>query len=134
MTTTTLRRTAAGLLVVTALVHANLYAREDYRAIPTVGWLFLLTVVTAVAAGAALVVRPAWWVDLGAALFSLGVLGAYLLTLWLPDGLFLFKEPGVSYSGLVAIVAEAGAALVLAVVCLRDRQAHRRVGGRPAPA
>jgi hypothetical protein len=128
---TRLRIVAAILLVAVGLVHLNLYLREHYREIPTIGWLFLLTVISAVVLAFVVVKRPRWWTDLSAVIFALGVMGSYLLTLWLPEGLFQFKEPGVSYSGVIALVAEAGIAVVLAGALFRDRQEIRpRVGLR----
>ncbi|MHB8328517.1 MAG: hypothetical protein ACYDD6_02615 [Acidimicrobiales bacterium] len=115
------RAIAAALLVVIALVHLNLYAREHYREIPTVGWLFLLTVVSAVALAVGLLVRPGWLVEMSAVLFAAGVVGGYLLTLFLPHGLFEFKEPGVSWSGGLSLAAEVGTMLVLAVSMWRRR-------------
>ena len=95
------------LLLVVAAVHLNLYAGEDYDRIPIVGWLFLLTAVSGVLLGAALLfLRPRRESEALAGLFALGVLGGYVLTLVLPDGLFSFKEPGVSYSGFISIAAE----------------------------
>jgi hypothetical protein len=125
--TTVLRRTGALLVVVVALVHLNLYVREHYEQIPTVGGLFLLTVVSGAVLAVAMLARPGWLVDLSGILFAFGVLGGYLLTLWLPKGLFQFKEPGISYSGVLSIVAELGTAAVLAVALWRDRQAFRPV-------
>jgi hypothetical protein len=125
------RVVGAVLLVVIALVHLNLYLREYYRQIPTVGWLFLLTVISAVALAAALFVRPGPVTALAASGFALSVLGGYLLTLWLPNGLFQFKEPGVSYSGVISIVAEVATAVVLAGSVLRHQ--HHTPSLRSAP-
>jgi hypothetical protein len=95
----------AGLLVVGA-VHLDLYAAEGYRRIPTIGWLFLLTVITSFGLAAANALSSHVLGRLASAAFVLSVLGGYLLTLLLPAGLFSFKEPGVSYSGAVSIAAE----------------------------
>ncbi len=110
--------TVVGLIVV-AVVHLNLYLGEGYRHIPTIGWLFLLTVISALglAAATALSSRPLWALAAGA--LALGVLGGYVLTLALPMGLFSFREPGISYSGAISIAAEllvlvAGSASALA--------------------
>jgi hypothetical protein len=99
----------AGLLT-TAAIHLNLYAGEDYDRIPTSGWLFLLTVITAFVLAVAVSLIPHPVVGLAVTGFSLGVLGGYVLSLLLPNGIFLFMEPGVSYSGAFAIVAEVVAA------------------------
>ncbi len=116
-----LRATAGIFLIATAIVHLNLYEGEHYRYIPTVGWLFLLTAISAVLIAIGLMIRPGLLMAASGILFSLGVLGGYLLTLYLPGGLFHFKEPGVSYSGFVAIVAETGTAVVLSIAILRER-------------
>lgn len=122
------RGATALLLLVIAAVHLNLYAREYYNRIPTVGWLFLLTVISAVALAAGVVVRPGWLTNVSAGLFALGVLGGYLLTLYLPQGLFGFKEPGISYSGAISIGAEiAVAAISLRFVAHQRQQRQRNV-------
>src|SRR5580658_3104720 len=125
------RWTAAALLVVTGLVHLNLYAREQYHDIPTVGWLFLLTVISAAVLAASLIAVPGRLVDVSAVLFSLGVLAGYFLTLGLPHGLCGFKEPGVSYSGAVSIAAEVGVVVTLSFSLWRVSRAAAMVS-RPA--
>ncbi len=110
------RLAAMSSLLVIAAVHLNLYFREEYKEIPTVGWLFLLTGISCVLLAVAVLVRPWWLIEASAALFSLGVLGGYLLTLLLPEGLFSFKEPSVSYSGAVSIAAEAAVVLLSALM------------------
>ena len=47
-----LRLAGAGLLAATAAIHLDLYL-TGYRSIPTIGWLFLLQVITAFALAAA---------------------------------------------------------------------------------
>lgn len=103
-----------------AAVHAYLYGPDAYRAIPTVGPLFMLTVVTSgvLAVVVALARRPV--VDLLAAVFAVSVLAAYCLTLLLPQGLFLFEEPYVSKAGAVAIAAEVLVALSLVMAARRS--------------
>jgi hypothetical protein len=103
-------------LVVVAVVHLNLYLGEGYRHIPTIGWLFLLTVVSAFGLALATAVSSRPVLELAAAGLALGVLGGYVLTLALPMGLFSFREPGISYSGGVAIAAE----VLVAAVGLRE--------------
>jgi hypothetical protein len=95
------------LLLVVAAVHLNLYAREDYDKIPTIGLLFLLTVISGVSLAVAVVLKPVGLIRASTGLFALSVLGGYVLSLTLPNGLFGFKEPGVSYSGYISIVTEA---------------------------
>lgn len=113
------------LLAVVGAIHLNLYAGEDYREIPTIGRLFLVTVVTAFVLAVVVAGWPALWSWTLAGGFSLGVLGGYLLTLFLPDGLFGFKEPAVSYSGAASIAAETLIAAGSAIMALKARRAHR---------
>jgi hypothetical protein len=118
-----LRALSVVSLLIIAGIHLNLYAREEYKEIPTVGVLFLLTVISAVLVGIAVAVssRPA--IAAGAVLFALGVLGGYVLTLVLPNGLFSFKEPGVSYSGAASIALE-GVVIVSSLMMLAKRLPH----------
>lgn len=119
-------------VVVCAAVHLYLYGAESYRDIPTVGPLFLLTGVAGVVLAGAVLAARRPVTDLAGAGFALSVLGAYLLTLWLPAGLFLFKEPGVSWSGGLAIAAEAVAAGSLTATAGATLLATTR--GRPGMA
>jgi hypothetical protein len=124
------RLVAGALLLLSSGVHLYLYAAEQYHEIPTVGPLFIMTgVVAVVLAGVVVVVRRPLG-DLVGAAFALSVLGGYLLTLYLPNGLFLFKEPGISYSGAESIIAEAGAALSLLVVSIPPLWKAGRSGAR----
>jgi hypothetical protein len=87
-------------------VHLNLYAREEYNKIPTIGWLFLLTAISSLVLAVLIVIRPSLLALVASAGFGFGVLTGYLLSLYLPNGLFLFKELGISYSGGVSIAGE----------------------------
>lgn len=123
-----LRWAAVGGLLVIGAVHLNLYAGESYDRIPTIGWLFLLTVVSAWALAAVMAVRPHLLTALLSAGFALSVLGGYVLTLLLPAGLFSFKEPGISYSGGLSIVAE-GCVAITSSLLIRGGDRARRQGG-----
>lgn len=101
------RGTGVAALLVVAGVHLQLYAGEEYARIPTIGWLFLLTVASAVVLAVALLVSRRLIVGLAVSTFAAGVLGGYVLSLLLPSGIFAFKEPGVSYSGACSMGAEA---------------------------
>lgn len=122
-----LRVVAAAGLAGIGGVHLNLYAGEGYRAIPTIGPLFLFTVVAAFALAVGVAVSGHWALAAGAAMFSFATLGGYLLSLLLPRGIFGFTEPGVSYSGALSIAFEvvAGSAL-LAIAWGAPRVARRR--------
>jgi hypothetical protein len=106
----------SALLVAVGAVHLYLYLGSGYRFVPTIGWLFLVTVVASAALALLVTTRPSTMVSLAAGLFCSGVLGGYILSLALPRGIFQFKEPGVTIAGWVAIAAEAGV-ILLAVVC-----------------
>lgn len=126
-----LRIVAAMLLLAITTVHMNLYWSQTYNKIPTVGWLFFLTGISGVLLAIGEVLRPGWLVDASALLFAAGVLGGYLLTLWLPNGLFKFKEPDVSISGVIAIVVELGVMLVAGISALRSLSTSHVVKPRP---
>jgi len=105
-----LRLAGAGLLAATGAVHLDLYL-TGYRSIPTIGWLFLLQVISAFGLAAAVLVSSSRLVTAAGAGFALATLGGYLLSLWL--GLFGFKEIRTT-AGIVAGVVEVAAFVALA--------------------
>ena len=114
-----LRLAGSGLLIATGAIHLDLYL-TGYRTIPTIGWLFLLQVIAAfvLAAGVLLGSRLA---AAGGALFALGTLGGYLLSIWF--GLFNFREVRTT-AGIVAGVIEVAAFAVLALLALAPGSQH----------
>ena len=119
-----------------AVVHLHLWQSQGYKHIPKIGPLFLANVIIGLVVAFSLVatVIPAvskvpilgrrWGqvlLGLGGALFAVGTLVGYVITL--THGLFQFKEPGISYSGGVAIFAEAVGAVVLVAFAARVRSA-----------
>jgi predicted lipoprotein with Yx(FWY)xxD motif len=102
------------LLAVSAGIHLDLYL-TGYRSIPTIGWLFLLQVITGFVLAAAVLAIRSRLVAAAAAGFALSTLGGYLLSVWI--GLFGFKEVRTT-AGIVAGLIEvaAFAALALAAV------------------
>jgi len=126
----------AGLVAATGGVHLDLYV-TGYRAIPTIGALFLLQAAAAFALASALAVgaiapnraRLGRLVAGTGAGFSLSTLGGYLLSLWI--GLFDFKEIRTT-AGIVAGVIEVGAFAALTVVALRP--ARDGAGGQARPS
>jgi len=118
-----LRLTGAGLLIATGAIHLDLYL-TGYRTVPTIGWLFLLQVIAAfvLAAGVLLGSRLA---AAGGALFALGTLGGYLLSIWF--GLFNFREVRTT-AGIVAGVIEVAAFAVLALLALAPGSQHAQRG------
>jgi predicted lipoprotein with Yx(FWY)xxD motif len=105
-----LRLAGGGLLVATGAIHLDLYL-TGYRSVPTIGWLFLLQVITAFGLGVLVLASGAWLVAAAGAGFALATLGGYLLSLWI--GLFGFKEVRTT-AGIVAGVIEVAAFAALA--------------------
>jgi predicted lipoprotein with Yx(FWY)xxD motif len=115
-----LRVAGAGLLIATAAIHLDLYL-TGYRTIPTIGWLFLLQVITGFGLALAVLAIPGRLVTAGrlaaaaGAVFALATLGGYLLTVW--TGLFGFTEVRTT-AGIAAGVIEVAAFAVLAALAL----------------
>jgi predicted lipoprotein with Yx(FWY)xxD motif len=122
-----LRVTGSGLLIATGAIHLDLYL-TGYRAIPTIGWLFLLQVIAAFALGLAVLAIPRRLVAIGrlaaaaGAGFALATLGGYLLSVWI--GLFGFKEVRTT-AGIAAGVVEVAAFGVLAALALAPDRISR---------
>jgi hypothetical protein len=109
-----LRGGAAALLIVISVVHLHLWL-AGYRHLATIGPLFLVAVVSGAVFAIVVAGRLNILVALAAASFAAGTLGANLLSLYLPEGLFRFKEVGISYSGGFAIASEIGVVALLGV-------------------
>jgi len=101
----------AALLIASGSIHLDLYL-TGYRSIPTIGWLFLLQVISAYALAVAIPVTRLWLATASGAVFSLSVLGGYLLSLKV--GLFGFTEVRTT-AGIVAGIIDVAAFAVLAV-------------------
>jgi plastocyanin len=125
-----LRLAGAALLAATGAIHLDLYL-TGYRQIPTIGWLFLLQVISAFAlAAAVLVIRSPLAAAAGAG-FAATTLAGYLLSVWI--GLFGFKEVRTT-AGIVAGVIEVAAFAVLAFLAIAPAPAARADrGGRQVP-
>ena len=120
------RLAGAGLLFATGAIHLDLYL-TGYKTIPTIGWLFLLQVITALALGAAMVVWSGRLIAAAGAGFAIATLGGYLLSLRI--SLFGFREVRTT-AGIVAGVIEVAAVAVLGAFALRpfpDREPSRQV-------
>ena len=122
-----LRLAGAGLLFATGAIHLDLYL-TGYRTIPTIGWLFLLQVISAFALGLGVLVGSRLAAASGA-LFLLSTLGGYLLTVWI--GLFGFREVRTT-AGIVAGVIEVVGFAALAVFALAPSPQHAVRGPRMA--
>src|SRR6266700_2301275 len=67
----------AALLVASASIHLDLYV-TGYQSIPTIGWMFLLQVITAFALAIAIPLTGSWLLAGVGAGFALTTLGGYL--------------------------------------------------------
>jgi predicted lipoprotein with Yx(FWY)xxD motif len=123
-----LRLAGAGLLLATGAIHLDLYL-TGYRTIPTIGWLFLLQVISAFALGLAVLVLGLRLAAAAGAMFLLSTLGGYLLSIWV--GLFGFKEVSTT-AGIAAGVIEVVGFAVLAVYALAPLPQHAVRGPRMA--
>jgi predicted lipoprotein with Yx(FWY)xxD motif len=110
-----LRVIGAGLLFATGGIHLDLYV-TGYKTIPTIGWLFLLQVVTAFALGAVILVSKSRLAAAAGAGFAVATLGGYLLSLRM--SLFGFREVRTT-AGIVAGIIEVATFAVLAAYALR---------------
>jgi predicted lipoprotein with Yx(FWY)xxD motif len=111
----------AGLLVATAAIHLDLYL-TGYRTIPTIGWLFLLQVISAFGLGAIVLGSDNRLASAAGAGFALATLGGYLLSLRI--SLFGFREVRTT-AGIVAGVIEVATFAALAAVVLSPRARHQ---------
>jgi predicted lipoprotein with Yx(FWY)xxD motif len=124
-----LRVAGALLLLVSAGIHLALYV-TGYRAIPTIGWLFLVQFIVAFVLAAGALVTHSRLVAIAGAGLALSTLGAYLLAVH--TGLFGYKEirtrAGIA-AGLIEVAAFA--TLMLAAVITNART--ETVPDRPRP-
>ncbi len=109
-----LRVGGSALLVASGAIHLDLYL-TGYRTIPTIGWLFLLQVITAFGLAALVALSGSSLVPAMGAVLAMSTLIGYLVSL--RHALFGFREvrttAGVA-SGVIEIVAFA----VLAAIAL----------------
>jgi len=111
------------------VIHLDLYL-TGYRTIPTIGWLFLMQVITAFLLAAAMLASDSRIVAAGAAGFAVATLGGYLLSVW--AGLFGFTEVRTT-AGITAGIVEVAAFAALAVLALA-RPAQPQSSGSAAAA
>ncbi len=114
-----LRLVGAGLLLATGGIHLDLYL-TGYQTIPTIGWLFLLQIISAFALGLLVLVTSSRVVAALGAGFALATLGGYLLSLWV--GLFGFREVRTTVGIVAAIVEIVAFAVLAALACYPARQ------------
>jgi predicted lipoprotein with Yx(FWY)xxD motif len=104
----------AALLIASGAIHLDLYL-TGYRSIPTIGWLFLLQIITAYALAIAIPVTRSWLAAAAGAGFAISTLGGYLLSLKV--GLFGFTEVRTT-AGIVAAIIDVAAFAVLATAVI----------------
>ena len=125
-----LRVAGALLLAVSATIHLVLYL-TGYRAIPTIGWLFLVQFVVAFVLAIGALVTHSRLVAIAGAGLALSTLGAYLLAVWI--GLFGFKEIRTR-AGIAAGLIEVAAFATLALAAVTaDPARHAGAPARSGP-
>ena len=111
-------------VLATGVVHIQQYYGNDYSTVPTIGTLFFLNFVSAVVIAAGLIAPLRWvagrYADAIRALFAVGGIGLAVLSLAAlfiseSSSLFNFTENGYRTAIVLAIVAEAAAAVLLLV-------------------
>jgi predicted lipoprotein with Yx(FWY)xxD motif len=129
-----LRVAGAGLLAATGAIHLDLYL-TGYRSIPTIGWLFLLQVITAFGLAAAVLATGSRLAAAAGAGFALATLGGYLLSIWV--GLFGFTEIRTTagiIAGIIEVAAFAALAALAATPAAAAQQAGQATGSSQLPA
>ena len=113
------RVAGGGFLIVTGALHLDLYL-TGYRTIPTIGWLFLVQIITSFGLGLIVLPFRSRLAAAAGAGFAVATLGGYLLSLRV--GLFGFREVRTS-AGIVAGVVEVAAFAALAWSALEPGRA-----------
>lgn len=129
-----LRLAGAGLLAATGAIHLDLYW-TGYRAVATIGALFLVQVGAVFAVAAIVLVSASrLFAAVGAGL-ALATLCAYLVAIW--HGIFGFTEirttAGIA-AGLIEVAAFAALATLAAVQATPGQPAAPTAAGKPALA
>ena len=132
----TARYLGALAVLATGVVHIQQYYVNDYSTVPTIGTLFFLNFVSALVITAGLVAplgRVAGrYADSIRALFAVGGIGLAVLSLVSllvseSSSLFGFTENGYRTAIVLAIVAEAAAAVFLLIFLAAERSGGRRI-------
>jgi len=113
----------AAFLVASGAIHLDLYL-TGYRSIPTIGWLFLIQVISAFGLAAAILMTRHPLAAAAGAAFALGTLGGYLLSLKV--GLFGFTEVRTT-AGIIAAIIDVAAFTALAIAVASAYGLGRRV-------
>src|SRR5262245_8629415 len=128
-----LRVGGAGLLIATASIHLDLYL-TGYRTIPTIGWLFLLQLITGFALGALILATGDRVIAAVGAFFALSTLGGYLISVQF--GLFGFREVRTTAGIWAGVLEVLSFILLAALAALPGRSVLLRTGaggGRQLP-
>ena len=118
----------AALLIASGAIHLDLYL-TGYSSLPTIGWLFLLQVISAFGLAIAIPATGLRLAYAAGAAFAIGTLGGYLLSLKI--GLFGFTEVRTT-AGIVAAIIDVAAFAVLAAGAVSGLELARRVVGAVA--
>jgi predicted lipoprotein with Yx(FWY)xxD motif len=113
----------AALLIASGAIHLDLYL-TGYRTIPTIGWLFLLQVISAFGLAIAIPVSRHPLAAASGAAFGVATLGGYLLSLKV--GLFGFTEVRTT-AGIVAAIIDVAIFAALATAVAGGLNLGRRV-------
>src|ERR1700722_7342647 len=103
---------ASALLVATGAIHLDLYL-TGYNTIPTIGWLFLIQVISAFALALATIVSARRVLSAAAAGFLLSTFVGYLLALHV--SLFGFREVRTAAGTVAGVIEIVGFAALVAV-------------------
>jgi predicted lipoprotein with Yx(FWY)xxD motif len=118
---TIVRYGGSALLLGTGVIHLDLYL-TGYNTIPTIGWLFLIQVISAVALAVATVLSAGRVVSTAGAGFLLSTLVGYLLALHV--SLFGFREVRTTAGTVAGIIETVGFAALVAVALRPARADH----------
>jgi predicted lipoprotein with Yx(FWY)xxD motif len=116
----------AAFLVASGAIHLELYL-TGYNSIPTIGWLFLLQVISAFLLAIAIPATGLLLAYAAGAAFAIATLGGYLLSLKI--GLFGFTEVRTK-TGIVAGIIDVAAFAVLAAGVVSGLQLSNLLGRR----
>jgi len=115
----------AALLIASGAIHLDLYL-TGYNSIPTIGPLFLLQIIAAFGLAIAIPLTGQRLAYAAGALFAIGTLGGYLLSLKV--GLFGFTEVRTT-AGVIAAIIDVAAFAVLGCGAVSGLDMGRRVMG-----
>lgn len=127
------RLVGAALLGTTAGIHAYLWHAEGYRDIPTIGHLFLLTVISASVLCILVLVTPQQFlglVALAGAGLELGTVVALTITVNHAGGLFGFTDSSVAPLFWPSVWVEISGTIVLGLLFLDRAVQFTRTHGR----